>query len=65
MYSCALYFKAGLLRYKRLQLPKICRGTEIVRMNSNNPRSSKHSPCHSVVSNAKDTSPEKKNGRHR
>ena len=31
--------KAGLLRYKRLQLPKICRGTEIVRMNSNNPRS--------------------------
>ena len=31
--------KAGVLRYKRLQLPKICRGTEIVRMNSNNPRS--------------------------
>ena len=31
--------KAGLLRYKELQLPKICRGTEIVRMNSNNPRS--------------------------
>ena len=31
--------KAGLLRYKELQLPKICRGTEIVRMDSNNPRS--------------------------
>ena len=25
----------------------------------------KHSPCHSVVLNAKDASPEKKNGRHR
>ena len=31
--------KAGLLRYKELQLPKMCRGTEIVRMNSNNPGS--------------------------
>ena len=31
--------KAGLLRYKELQLQNICRGTEIVRMNSNNPRS--------------------------
>ena len=31
--------KAGRLRHKELQLPKICRGTEIVRMNSNYPRS--------------------------
>ena len=34
-----MHIKAELLRYKELQLPKMCRGTEIVRMNSNNPRS--------------------------
>ena len=33
------HIKAELIHFKELQLPKICRWTEIVSMDSNNPRS--------------------------
>ena len=39
MNSGGTVLKAELIHFKELQLPKICRGTEIVRMDSNNPRS--------------------------